>query len=114
MRDVEHVPSAVLAAIADYEQRLRARFGARLCELRLYGSYARDEAHAGSDVDLLVLVEGLDDDERRWAAGATWDVAMAHDLLQISPLLHAPESWAERLARERAFHLEVEREAVRL
>jgi hypothetical protein len=43
--------------------RLRAIFGERLRELRLFGSYSRDEAHEDSDVDVLVLVEGLTDRE---------------------------------------------------
>ena len=40
-------------------ERLRAHFGARLVSVVLYGSRARGEARPESDLDLLVVAEGL-------------------------------------------------------
>jgi predicted nucleotidyltransferase len=39
--------------------RLRAQFGGELVSVVVYGSYARAEADAGSDIDLLVVVPNL-------------------------------------------------------
>lgn len=38
---------------------LRTAFGARLCYVGLQGSYLRGEAHAGSDLDLMVVIDAL-------------------------------------------------------
>lgn len=43
---------------------LRSLYGSRFRGLLLYGSYARGEADAGSDVDLLLLLEGPIDPDR--------------------------------------------------
>jgi predicted nucleotidyltransferase len=40
------------------KKTLEAHYGARFAGLVLYGSKARDEARAGSDIDLLVLLNG--------------------------------------------------------
>jgi predicted nucleotidyltransferase len=57
------IPVALRPALETYAARLRVIFGDRLRELRLFGSYARGEADEDSDVDVLVLVDGLRDVE---------------------------------------------------
>jgi hypothetical protein len=47
----------VLRVLADVSVELRARFGVR--SLSLFGSVARGEAKPGSDIDLLVELEGV-------------------------------------------------------
>jgi predicted nucleotidyltransferase len=37
---------------------LESHYGTRLRDVRLYGSYARGNAYAGSDVDILVVLAG--------------------------------------------------------
>ena len=57
-------PDDILPLVRRLKGRLEAAYGARFAGLRLYGSYARGEARADSDVDLLVLLEGEVD---RWS-----------------------------------------------
>jgi predicted nucleotidyltransferase len=45
--------------LADLLSRLQVRFGEALVSVVVYGSYARAEADAGSDIDLLVVVPDL-------------------------------------------------------
>jgi predicted nucleotidyltransferase len=52
------LPDHVQTTIHRIEAGLRALYGARFRGLLLYGSYARGEADEGSDVDLLLLLEG--------------------------------------------------------
>jgi len=40
-------------------QRLRETLGEKLISVALFGSYARGDYHQGSDLDLLVIAEGL-------------------------------------------------------
>jgi predicted nucleotidyltransferase len=44
--------------LADLRAALEALYGDRLVRLVLYGSHARGDAHAESDVDVLVVLEG--------------------------------------------------------
>jgi len=84
------VPSLLRPALEAYAGRLRSLFGDRLRELRLFGSYARGEAHEDSDVDVLVLVEGLTDREIGVVAGEAAYVLIATGL----PLAPLPMSTA--------------------
>src|SRR5262249_15689858 len=42
--------------------RLQERFASELVSVVLYGSYARDQADVGSDIDLMVVVQDLPQD----------------------------------------------------
>ena len=44
--------------LSELRQRLQALYGPRLEQLVLFGSQARREAEAGSDVDILVVLRG--------------------------------------------------------
>ena len=53
------LPAALAALVRHLDGELRGLYGEeRYGGLILYGSYARGEADAGSDVDLLLLLEG--------------------------------------------------------
>jgi len=49
-------PDKYLSAIS---VRLKAAFGQRLVYIGLQGSYLRNEAHEGSDIDIMVVIDGL-------------------------------------------------------
>jgi len=51
--------------LSAYTDRALARFGGRLVSVVLFGSCARGTANVSSDIDLLVVAEGLPTD--RWA-----------------------------------------------
>lgn len=48
----------VRTALDDLRAALRAHYGARLATLVLFGSRARGDAEAGSDIDVLVVLHG--------------------------------------------------------
>jgi predicted nucleotidyltransferase len=61
-KDGERKPEAltdIQSLLAELLSRLQARFGGELVSVVVYGSYARAEADAGSDIDLLVVVPDL-------------------------------------------------------
>lgn len=59
------IPAFLRPPLEAFAARLRATFGDRLRELRLFGSYARGEADEDSDIDVLVLVDDLTDQDWR-------------------------------------------------
>ncbi len=83
-----HLPPAVRAAVLDAKAALEALYGERLVRLVLYGSHARGEAHADSDVDLLVVLRGpVNTLAEIRQTSALWEPAIArHDVyLSIQP-----------------------------
>jgi predicted nucleotidyltransferase len=44
--------------LAEFKQEIKRLYGPRLKDVILYGSWARGEATAGSDIDLLIVLEG--------------------------------------------------------
>jgi predicted nucleotidyltransferase len=50
------LPDFLRPPLEAYAARLRAIFGDRLREIRLFGSYARGEANEDSDIDVLVTL----------------------------------------------------------
>ncbi len=48
--------------VRDYLEIVKGLYGDRLVSLCVFGSVARGEVKEGSDVDLLLVVEGLDED----------------------------------------------------
>ncbi|MGH3086710.1 MAG: nucleotidyltransferase domain-containing protein [Rubrobacteraceae bacterium] len=57
-KTIEHLPEDLASLLERLAEGLRKLYGGRYRGLVLYGSYARGEANEGSDVDLLLLLEG--------------------------------------------------------
>lgn len=49
---------AIRAVLSDLESRFRTLYGRRLADLLLFGSQARGDADEGSDIDVLVVLNG--------------------------------------------------------
>jgi uncharacterized protein len=105
------LPPLVAAAIREYRQRLTEQVGDRLLRVTVFGSVARGEARAESDVDVLVRIEAPTQAERRAAARVSWEVGYEHGLL-LSPLVLSEAEWNELVARERLIASEIARDGV--
>jgi hypothetical protein len=113
-----NLPPAVDEALARFRSAIAARFGARLREVLLFGSWARGDAHEESDVDVLVVVDGLDESERREVMDAAYDAAAsslgADDWVSISPLPYSTAQATELRARQRRLLRDIAAEGVSL
>jgi len=75
--------STVRAILSELRCRFERLYGSRLVALMLYGSQARADAEPGSDIDLLVVLEGTVDPGAE-IARTEYDVAdlsLAHDVV---------------------------------
>jgi predicted nucleotidyltransferase len=90
------------AALDDLRARLDARFGARLERFVLFGSRARGEGRADSDLDVLAVVRALSREERREAIDYAGEVEARTGLI-VSAIVRDAEAWSANsgaLARE--------------
>ena len=55
---MDRLPPHVAEVVAELRKGLRELYGPRFLDLLLYGSYARGDQREGSDVDLLLLLDG--------------------------------------------------------
>lgn len=104
---------AVLEAAAEYGQRLRSRFGKEVAAIRLFGSYARGEAHEESDVDIAVVLDSVDWATRREVIDLATEVGLAREL-HLSPTLFDRTTFELWRRQERALVVDILREGVQV
>jgi predicted nucleotidyltransferase len=105
------IPAAIRSALVAYASQLRAVFGARLHDVKLFGAWARGDAPQHADVEVLVLVDRLADQE---AAAAEREVAalrIEHHLA-ITPMVMSTEQFEAQLLQDAPLALEIESEGI--
>jgi predicted nucleotidyltransferase len=100
--------------IERFASRLRDELGDDLHALWLYGSRARREAHANSDVDLLVIADG-GRDRYRWIVGDLSEaaaLAAGESPFSFSVHTHDPQWLRDRRKIDSFFIQEVDRDKI--
>ena len=107
------IPTSLRPVLTRLQQALRAQFGTRLRDVRLFGSFAQGQADEDSDVDVLVVIDALTDDELALvtAVSAKLSVETGFDL---APLPLSTERHHELLSSGAGIVAEVERTGARL
>ena len=95
--------------VEGFRHRLRALLGKRLRDLRLFGSEARGEGGADSDIDLLVLADGLDEETRSAILDMAYSISP-----WLSPLIEDYERYHAPRSRATGIYKAVREESVRL
>ena len=106
------MPPHLRPVLRTFEAELRATFGDRLRDVRLFGSYARGEATEDSDVDVLVLVADLAPAEIAVVSDVATRVALATGVA-LAALPMAEEQYAHMAATGRGLATEIERDGTR-
>lgn len=108
--DLERARDVARAFAAD----ARLHFGARLKAARLYGSAARGDWSAESDIDVLVLLDRVESADEDWLIHRAVELGLRQSGLLLQPLFLAESDFNALLKRERLFALEVRREGIAL
>jgi predicted nucleotidyltransferase len=86
---MEHLPPPLQEAVRKLETGLRDLYGERFRGLLLYGSYARGDFREGSDVDLLLLLDGPVNPAREimYLQDVKWPLSLEYDtVLSVMPV----------------------------
>lgn len=100
-------------ALDEFCRQVRARFGARLVDLALFGSRARGEGHEHSDLDVLTVIDGLTSEEAREVAFMAGDMMTEHSVL-LSPFVVSREHMRRLVDNERMIVNEIARDRISL
>ena len=93
-------------AVEYFVKLLKERFGGRTKKVILFGSVARGDAEEDSDIDVLVIGEGITQKE---ISELTWEVLMETGEV-VSAIVESPDEF-ER-TKNSSFHRTVLREGV--
>jgi len=86
---VPPVNPGIQVVLAAYRRVLEEHFGERLVQLTLFGSYARGEAHADSDVDVAVVLDRIErPSDRMLPMELAGELTISHNFV-ITPLITA-------------------------
>ncbi len=107
-----HIPAGAKYFVA-FIRKASPDLRRRICSVTLFGSYARGEQHADSDIDLLVIVKDcdnkLDEQISRWSV----DAMEKTDYEDFLVAMRMPEErWNEKQRLGLLFAKEVERDGI--
>jgi uncharacterized protein len=108
-----HVAERDQAALAEFALRVKAALGSRLVELRLFGSKARGDATADSDLDVAVVTDGENRRSDAEVVDIAYDVDLAYDVY-ISPRMLPQSVLHDPVWSLTGFVRAIEREGIRL
>ena len=104
-------PESLPAVVRAFFDALQSRFGSRLADVRLFGSYARGDATEDSDVDVCVLIEDLTHREKVEAVELAAMVALPTGLT-LSALVMSPPELQRLRDIEARLALDIDREGL--
>jgi predicted nucleotidyltransferase len=88
---MDRLPPDLAEVVSGLRKGLEELYGTRFHDLLLYGSYARGDQREGSDVDLLVLLDGPVDTGREILRleSIAWPLSLEHGIvLSVMPVSH--------------------------
>ena len=100
-------------ALAELKQVLNEMLGDRLAKYALFGSKARGDFSADSDLDVAIIVRDLTGSQKRQILQKVAEIELEH-LLPMSTLVLSENYYEHLKNRERRLALDIEREGISL
>jgi predicted nucleotidyltransferase len=100
-------------SVADLKRILSEYFGTDI-EIYIFGSVARNDYRADSDIDILVLLPGKVNTAREEEViDLAYEVELKHNVV-FGIVVYSKEFWSSMKAQVMPFHQNVQKEAVRI
>ena len=103
---------AAREAFRVYAERVRGHFGRRLVKIFLFGSAARGDWVAESDIDVLILLEQEEESDMTWLVKTAYQTGLVERHLLLQPVMMTKAEFDELVARERRFATDVLQEGI--
>ena len=100
-------------AINALKRALTTRFGGSLEKLVLFGSRARRDHDRDSDIDIAIVIRGLDSKLKNEIIDLVADIELEY-LVPLSTLTFSADDYYHLIMRERRIALDIEREGIPL
>ena len=100
-------------ALRDFLARVAQRFGANYLYSLMFGSKARGDAHAGSDLDVAVILQNVDFESKRAIYAIAYDELLENEV-DISPVVFSQDVFEHQKAARFPLLREIERDMVPL
>jgi predicted nucleotidyltransferase len=107
------VTSRQRAAVEEYVQRLLAEYNGRILSVTLFGSVARGDFAADSDIDILVLVDETSREFKKALRKLSYAISLEYDVL-LSVQVKSRTHWEQLGAEGDALWRNVERDSIEL
>lgn len=101
------------AAVKEFQEKLSLAFGSRVKTILLFGSKARGDFTAESDIDLFILVDKSDPDLRKLVASFTTQVLLKYGIL-LSPKVVEESHFSFLKQLGTAFAKNIENEGIKI
>jgi predicted nucleotidyltransferase len=96
----------------EYARMVRGHFGERVRAVWLYGSAARGDWTAESDIDVLVLLDREDAGDMEWIVATAYRIGLAERHMLLQPVMLTQAEFDNLVARERRFACDILREGI--
>jgi predicted nucleotidyltransferase len=100
-------------ALHAYARTLEGRFGSRLVDVLLFGSKARNEARANSDLDVAVILRQASSEDLSEARGLAFDIWLSYGVL-LSVRAMSQQGWDKLRSLQSLFYRNVRRDGISL
>jgi predicted nucleotidyltransferase len=107
------VTSRQRAAVEEYVQRLLAEYNRRILSVTLFGSVARGDFTADSDIDILVLVDEASREFKKALRKLSYAISLEYNVL-LSVQVKSRAHWERLCAEGDALWRNVERDSIEL
>ena len=107
------LPERDRRAVKAFSERVWQTYPKRVSQMVLFGSKARGDSHAYSDIDVLLIVDREDWRFRHAISGIAADVSLAYDVL-IGPRVIGQKRWARMRHRRITLYENVQADGIEL
>ena len=107
------MPKTVQSLIEKYVMEIQKIYGTHLKRIILYGSYARGDFKAGSDVDIMILLDMSDLELKKYSqqlSYMTYDFNLDNDI-DIKPIAKSEDHFKKWILNY-AFYANIQKEGV--